>query len=136
MQLCYCGAQTAHDALREEAGMILGEALQRWTACLGMHVTGACTLTARDGWILLGLLDLVFVGLYIGRKLTTVLLTLRALALAPALSRRVAQWVKSYHYADEEFLRADGAGEPWLELRKKALDRLATFFQAQYAKSM
>jgi glutamate-1-semialdehyde 2,1-aminomutase len=44
--------------------------------------------------------------------------------------------VQSYDYADEEFLRADGAGEPWLELRHKALDRLAMFFQAHYAKSM
>ena len=37
---------------------------------------------------------------------------------------------------NEEFLRADGAGEPWIELRQKALDRLAMFFQAHYAKSM
>jgi glutamate-1-semialdehyde 2,1-aminomutase len=48
----------------------------------------------------------------------------------------LTKWVKSYDYTDEEFLRADGAGEPWIELRHKALDRLAMFFQAHYAKSM
>ena len=71
-----------------------------------------------------------------GRKLVTALLTWRALALTPVLSRRLSKWVKSYDYADEEFLRADGAGEPWVELRKKAIDRLAMFFQTQYAKSI
>jgi glutamate-1-semialdehyde 2,1-aminomutase len=116
--------------------MVLGEALQRWAACLGMTSTGACTLAAGDGWLVLGLLCLVFIAAGIGRKLITALLTLRAMALAPALSRRLSTWVQSYDYADEEFLRADGAGEPWIELRKKALDRLAMFFQAQYAKSM
>jgi glutamate-1-semialdehyde 2,1-aminomutase len=58
------------------------------------------------------------------------------MALMPALSRRLSKWVKSYDYADEEFLRADGAGEPWIELRHKAIDRLAMSFQAQYAKSV
>jgi glutamate-1-semialdehyde 2,1-aminomutase len=116
--------------------MVLGEALQRWAACLGMHSARACTLVAGDGWLVLGLLCLVLIVAGSGRKLVTALLTLRAMALAPVLSRRLSKWVQSYDYADEEFLRADGAGEPWIELRKKALDRLAMFFQAQYAKSM
>ncbi len=42
--------------------MVLGEALQRWAACLGMNSTGACTLAAGDGWMVLGLLCLVFVA--------------------------------------------------------------------------
>jgi glutamate-1-semialdehyde 2,1-aminomutase len=86
--------------------------------------------------MVLGLLSVVIVAAYIGRTLITALLTWRAMALAPVLSRRLSTWVKSYDYADEEFLRADGAGEPWLELRKKALDRLAMFLQAHYAKSI
>ena len=69
--------------------MVLGEALQRWAACLGMTSTGACTLAAGDGWLVLGLLCLVFIAAGIGRKLVTALLTLRAMALAPALSRRL-----------------------------------------------
>ena len=34
------------------------------------------------------------------------------------------------------FFRADGAEGHWIELRKKAIDRLAVLFQAQYAKSI
>ena len=116
--------------------MMLGEALQRWAACLDLSSTKACTLALGGGWLVLGLLCMVFVAAGLGRKLITTLLTLRAMALAPALSRRLSKWVHSYDYADEEFLRADGAGEPWIELRQKALDRLAMFFQAHYAKSM
>jgi glutamate-1-semialdehyde 2,1-aminomutase len=116
--------------------MVLGEALQRWAACLDISSTKACTLASGDGWLVLVLLCLVLVAAGLGRKLITTLLTLRAMALAPALSRRLSKWVHSYDYADEEFLRADGVGEPWIELRHKALDRLAMFFQAHYAKSM
>ena len=116
--------------------MGLVETLQRWTACLGINSQGACTLAAMDAWMLLGLLCLVCVTALVGRKLITALLTWRAVALLPALSRRLSKWVKSYDYTDEEFLRADGAGEPWIELRHKAIDRLAMFFQTQYAQSM
>lgn len=31
--------------------MVLGEALQRWAACLGLNSTGACALVAGDGWM-------------------------------------------------------------------------------------
>ena len=68
--------------------MILGKILQRWIECLCMNVTGVCTLTASDGWMLLGLPFLIFVVVCVERKLITVLLTLRAIALAPAVSRR------------------------------------------------
>lgn len=115
---------------------MLDEALQRWTACLGVNATGPCTLAAGDGWMVLGLLFLVCVAACAGRKLVTALLTWRAMALAPVLARRLSKWVKSHDYADEEFLRADGAGEPWIELRQKAIDRLAMFFQTQYATSI
>src|SRR5262247_548788 len=116
--------------------MVLGEALQRWAACLGIHSARTCMLAAGDGWLVLGLLCVVFIAACIGRKLITALLTWRAMALAPVLSRPLSKWVKSYDYSDEKFLRADGAGEPWIELRKKALGRLAMFFQEQYAKSV
>src|SRR5499426_1109154 len=116
--------------------MVLSEVLQRWAACLGMNSTGACTLAVGDAWLALGLLCGVIVAAGSGRKLIIALLTWRAMALAPALSRRLSKWVKSYDYTDEEFLRADGAGEPWIELRHKAIDRLAMFFQTHYARSM
>jgi glutamate-1-semialdehyde 2,1-aminomutase len=73
---------------------------------------------------------------FVGRKLATAVVTLRAMAWTPTLARRLSKWVKSRPYSDAEFFRADGAEGPWIELRKKAIDRLADLFQAQYAKSI
>src|SRR5712691_4434941 len=116
--------------------MLLGEALHRWTTCLGVNATWPCRLASEDAWLLLGLLLGVVGAVSAGRKLITALLTWRAMALKAALSRRLSTWVKARDYAEEEFLRADGAGEPWIERRQKALDRLALFFQVQYARSI
>jgi glutamate-1-semialdehyde 2,1-aminomutase len=116
--------------------MLLGKALHRWAACLGMNSTAVCTLGSEDGWLVLGLLFLVFFAAAAWQKLVTAFWTLRAIALAPMLSRRLSPWVKSCAYSDEEFFRADGAEERWNERRKKAIDRLAGFFQAQYAQSI
>jgi glutamate-1-semialdehyde 2,1-aminomutase len=116
--------------------MLLDEVLRRWTECLALNSAEACQLEAGDGWTLLGLLCFVFLAAFAGRKLVMALLTLQALALTPVLSRRLSQWVKARDYSDEEFLRADGAGERWVDLRKQAIDRLAGFFQAQWAKSI
>ncbi|MGE0679470.1 MAG: aminotransferase class III-fold pyridoxal phosphate-dependent enzyme [Candidatus Binatia bacterium] len=116
--------------------MLLDEAYQRWTACLGLNPTGVCILEREDGWILLGIFFFVFLVVSIGRRLLTALLTLRALALTPVLSRRLSKWVKTHDYSDEEFLRADGVGGHWVKLRKQAIDRLADYFQAQCAKSI
>ena len=90
-------------------------------ACLGwtLNSTGVRALEWENGWVLLGLLFLIFLAIFAGRKLVTSFLTLRALALAPTFSRRLSKWVKSYAYSDEEFLRADGVGERWIELRKQ-----------------
>jgi len=116
--------------------MLLDKALQRWTACLGLNSTEACKLASADGWILLGLVLFVFLVIFAWRKLGTAFLTLRALALTPALSRRLSKWVKSRDYSNEEFMRADGAGKQWVELRKQAIDRLADYFHMQCAKSI
>src|SRR6202007_2710366 len=105
-------------------------------ACLGMHSRGACTLAAGDAWMALGLLGVLCAAAYTGRQLVTTVLTWRATALVPALSRRLATWVQARHCSGREFLRADGAGEPWIERRQKAIDRLAMFFQAHYAQSI
>jgi hypothetical protein len=70
--------------------MILSETLRRWAACLGMNSTGVCTLAVGDAWMVLGLLCVVILAACIGRKLITSLLTLRAMALAPVLSRRLS----------------------------------------------
>jgi glutamate-1-semialdehyde 2,1-aminomutase len=101
-----------------------------------LNSTGASPFEWGNAWLVLGLLFLLWLVVVAGRKLATAFMTLRALALAPTFSRRLSKWVKSYAYSDEEFLRADGGGERWVALRKQAIDRLAGFFQTQYAKSI
>jgi glutamate-1-semialdehyde 2,1-aminomutase len=117
-------------------GMLLSEAVQRWAACLGGNSTRVCQFESGDGWVLLGLLFAAVLAVFVGGKLARALVTLRALAWTPTLARRLSKWVKSRAYSDEEFFRADGAEGHWVELRKKAIDRLAVSFQAQYAKSI
>src|SRR5918996_2973047 len=109
--------------------MLVGEALQRWAACLSMNATAACQLASGDAWMVLGLLCVVLLVVIAGRKLVTALFTWRARALMPTLSRRLARWVKARDYTDEAFFRADGATEHWVEQRKAAIERLAAFFQ-------
>ena len=116
--------------------MLLGEALHRWMACLGLSSTGVCQVAWGDGWVLLALLVGMALCVFVGRKLAAAFVTLRAMAWTPILARRLSKWVKSHTYLDEEFFRADEAGEPWIELRRKAIDRLAVLFQAQYTKSI
>jgi len=112
--------------------MTIGEALQKYSEYLG--------LTAATPWrsslIVLGLLFVVFLASLAFRKITTALLTLRALALAPTLSRRVSNWVKSLNYSEHDVWGADGAGDPWVQRRKAAIERLSGFFQAHSAKSI
>ena len=116
--------------------MVLGEALQRWLMCLGVRSTGSCQLALGDAGVILGLLVVVLVVALAGRKFITALFTWRALAVTPLLARYLAKWVKAHDYAYNEFFQADGATEEWVELRQKALDRLADFFQTQYTQSM
>ncbi len=58
------------------------------------------------------------------------------MALMPTLSRQLASWVKSRDYTEEEFLRADGAEERWIQMRKKALDRLAAYLHGRHKRSI
>lgn len=104
--------------------------------CLGVTSTGVCQLEWGDGWVFLGLLLSAVLAVFAVRKLATAFMTLRAMAWTPTLARRLSKWVKSRAYSDEEFFRADGAEGPWIELRAKAIKRLAVLFQAQYAKSI
>jgi glutamate-1-semialdehyde 2,1-aminomutase len=116
--------------------MSLDQAINRWTTCMGARSTEACQLTSADGWLLAGLLVGILAVAYTGRKLSRTLLTLPALALTPALSRQLSNWVKARDYEEEEFFRADGADGRWIEVRKKALEHLASFLRAQHAQSI
>src|SRR5262245_52495080 len=92
--------------------------------------------SATDIRLWLVVFVVVSVGLYVGRKLVKIISTLPAIAWIPALSRRLSNWVKSRDYTEEEFLRADGAPESCVEIRRKALDRLAKSLQARYGRSI
>jgi len=111
---------------------MVDEALQKWTEHLGLHAARPWNQAA----ILLGLLLLVLLTSVAVRKTVTIFLTLRAMAPTPMLSRRLSEWVKSIDYSDREVLGADGAGEPWIQCRKEAINRLAEFFRVHCAKSI
>ena len=103
---------------------------------LDFHSTTSGIGEFGNGWILTGVLLLAIAFFFLGRKLIMTLITLRALAFAPTLSRRIAKWVKSRDYSEEEFFRADGADERWTTRRKSALNRLSNYFQTQCSKSI
>jgi glutamate-1-semialdehyde 2,1-aminomutase len=114
--------------------MLFDEMTQRWTQCFGESSSEACQLGPMDGLVFAGLLIGGLALFHAGGKLIGLVLTLPALALVPTLSRKLSHWVKARDYTEEEFLRADGAAEHWAVMRRKALDRLASFIQAQNAR--
>ncbi len=116
--------------------MLMEDTIQRWTACVDARTIETCRLDSMDGWFLLGIFLAILLAIYAGRKVLTVVLTWRALAWLPVLSRRLAHWVKARDYTEEEFFRADGAGEVWVERRKTALDHLAGYLYARHSQSI
>jgi glutamate-1-semialdehyde 2,1-aminomutase len=114
--------------------MLPADVFHRFTGCLGLTSTGSPEWVSAP--VLVGLVVIFFVAVLAARRLITAVLTLRASALVPGFSRRLSKWVGPRDYSDEDFFRADGAGERWIALRKQAIDRLSAFFQAQSAKSI
>ena len=112
--------------------MMVSEALHKWAGYFGLNAAGSWRI---ELWIA-GILVLVVLASLAVQKIITAILTFRAQAFAPAISRRISNLVKSLDYSDREFLSADGAGERWIQVRKEAIDRLAGFFQAQCTKSI
>jgi len=96
---------------------------------------GACSGATGAVWWLLISAAVVAIAVLGARRLATVIGTFRAMALTPKLSRHLARWVKSRPYSDEGFFRADGAGEPWVERRKAAIDRLSRRLAAGHPRS-
>ena len=111
-----------------------GESPHGWTE--SARFLSWLKLESRHEWLLLGLLLLLFLAVAAGRKLATLLLTLRAASFAPMVSRGLSKWIKARDYSDDEFVRADGAGARWIELRERAIDRLAGVLQTNGAKSI
>jgi glutamate-1-semialdehyde 2,1-aminomutase len=116
-------------------GAVLTDTFMRVTACLGDNPAPDCTPVQTFGLLLVGLLAAIVLALFLVRRVVTGVVTLRAWAWTPALSRRLSRWVRSRDYSIEEFLQADGAGDRWVDTRRNALDRLAAFFGTRYAKS-
>src|SRR5262245_13162120 len=116
--------------------MMVSEAIESLAACLQIKTTGACHFDSINGWLSAGILVAAVFTIYAGRRLIRALMTLSALALLPTFSRWLSHWVKSRDYTEEEFLRADGAGEPWVKRRHQALDRLAIFLRGQSQQSI
>ncbi len=85
-------------------------------------------------WVVLGLCLIAATAL-VARRLVILFFTLRARALTPALLRGLSRWVRTHHYSDAQFFRADGAGELLVERRRAGIERLAAFFRAQYPES-
>ena len=113
--------------------MFVIQPLYTWTECLRAP-TADCPAVAQHGWLWLGLLSLTFLFL-VGRRLVATMVTLRALAWTPMLSRKLSHWVKSHDYSADGFLAADGATGRTLEVRRHALERLSSVFRTRYARS-
>ena len=65
--------------------MLMEDTIQRWTACVDARALETCRLDSMDGWFLLGLFLLVLLAIYACRKVLTLILTWRAVALMPVL---------------------------------------------------
>ncbi|MGH7375763.1 MAG: aminotransferase class III-fold pyridoxal phosphate-dependent enzyme [Candidatus Rokuibacteriota bacterium] len=85
--------------------------------------------------LLLALAPVLFALAIVTRKAMIALQTLRARSLTPGLYRRLARWVRPQSYSDQDFFRADGAGESWAARRRLGLERLSAFLGAQYPRS-
>jgi glutamate-1-semialdehyde 2,1-aminomutase len=116
--------------------MLASYALQGWAAeYLGGFIV-PWKLGASHGWLLLEMLGVFLIAGFAAEKLVALIYSLRATAFAPVLARPFSRWVRSLDYSDEEFLRADGAAERWVGVRKLAIERLSRFFRVTSAKSI
>lgn len=86
--------------------------------------------------ISLGILLSALLLRFVLQQIIMMVLTSRALALAPSVSRRLSGWVKSLDYLERDVWGADGAGERFVARRKDAVNRLAAYFQEHCAKSI
>ena len=85
-------------------------------------------------WLLLGL-GLFVVAALATRRLANGLLTLRAQTLQAILLRPLSRWVRAFHYDDDQFFQADGAGEAWVARRRAGIERLSEALRQQYPAS-
>jgi glutamate-1-semialdehyde 2,1-aminomutase len=116
--------------------MLSAQVLERWSTGLGLNGIASGKVDLSNGRGLVVLAAGILLLLYVLREAQRGWWTLRAAALTPTLSRLLAGLVKTRDYSIDEFLGADGAAPPWVEVRKRAIDRLASFFQASSPKAI
>jgi glutamate-1-semialdehyde 2,1-aminomutase len=109
--------------------------LDTWMGCVYPDAGARCAPTTADLAALLALALGATLLLVATRRVATALRTLRALSLTPALSRRLAHWVRPRSYSDEQFFQADGVGPVTVASRQRGLERLAATLHEQYPAS-
>ncbi len=109
---------------------------ERIASAFGLNAGWMMSRDEMTPVLLIAGLVLMAAAFLAGRRILAMVVTLRATAMTPALSRILSRWVKSSDYSPDEFLAADGAAAPWIEMRRQALERLSALLQARYAKSI
>ena len=113
---------------------MFGEVFERWSACVGANQASTCGMDGIE-WADAGIFIGIGLVIFLFVKTRRTLLTLRARSFTPAFSRLLSSWVKTNDYTEEAFYKADGADETTAAKRRRALDRLAGYFQMHHSKS-
>lgn len=77
----------------------------------------------------------VFLAVHVVRRFSVAVLTVRARAWVPSVSRLLSSWVNAHDYSGDAFFRADGANAGIVRRRLEALDRVSASFRDAHAKS-
>jgi glutamate-1-semialdehyde 2,1-aminomutase len=124
------------DAGLMEDVMTLRDSVSRLSACVASGASSNCQPQVIDGLLIVGLAVVIAFVVWGWRHGTTIVLTLRSRALAPALARRLSRWVRTRDYTGDRFFAADGAGPGLVATRKAGLDQLAATCRAGRRQSL
>ena len=86
-------------------------------------------------WMAGAFTGLVVVVALTVRQLITAVVTFRATAWVPTMSRWLSSWVSAHHYAGDAFFTADGADSALVTRRMQALDRLSASLGSRFSRS-
>jgi glutamate-1-semialdehyde 2,1-aminomutase len=77
----------------------------------------------------------LWLAVHLPRRFSVALVTMRARAWVPSVSRVLSSWVNAHVYVGEAFFRADGANARIVSRRVDALNRLSASFRGAHAES-